>query len=100
MSSGDDRTIRLWEVATGRCLLTIPTTGDHPSVSFCGDAMILASVYGTSLDLWDLNYFNRHIAGNLEYQLAKLNAEDDENAKSLRAWAATVLANGDPDRAD
>ena len=44
--------------------------------------------------VYDLAYFERHMAGNLEQQLERLSEEwaDETHAASLRAWARGVLA--------
>ena len=43
-AGSDDESLRLWEVATGRCVKVIPLPGKPASLSFClnGSLVLLA----------------------------------------------------------
>jgi WD40 repeat protein len=95
-SGGVDGDIKLRDPRDGTLLATL--TGHRHmvlSLSFHPDGRSLAS--GGSDEkvfLWDLTYYDRHIAGNLEYQLGRLQSEslDVERVAQLRAWVAEVHA--------
>ncbi len=89
--------IRLWDGASGRFLASL---GQFKlmlfSLCFHPDGQMLVSG-GTAADgavLWDLSYYDRHIAGNLEYQIGRMapGTADAEEVARLRAWAAGVAA--------
>ncbi len=72
-SGSADKTLRLWDVATGRNLLTIETDAEVSSVSFIPGRRAVASCGPAGrAQVWDLAYYDRHIAGNLSYYLHKL----------------------------
>ncbi|MBI4718761.1 MAG: protein kinase [Planctomycetes bacterium] len=95
-SAGRGNEIKLWDTTTGRCLATL--LGHHGIVftlSFHPDGrqLVTASNDGT-VGLWDLNYYDRHIAGNLEFQIRRVtggNGEDTAEVEALRAWAGGTL---------
>ena len=55
---------------------------------------LLAAGAGGHAAIWDLRAFDRHIAGNLEYEMARLREElgDAIQTDALRAWKEDVLA--------
>ncbi len=64
------------------------------SVSFTpGGKTLVASGFDGSLRVWDLEYYDRHIAGNLEYQIGRFREELGASIQTeqLRAWAEDVL---------
>ncbi len=82
-------------------MLTLDAFGgsDALSVSFTPDGKTLvASGFDGSLCVWDLEYYDRHIAGNLEYQMERLGDElgDSIQTDHLRAWAKEVLNRPSP----
>ena len=96
-SAGIGNDITLWDAtATGDKYLATLVGHDNMvfSVDFHPDGTILASgSQDATVGLWDLTYYDRHIAGNLEYRLQRLPAHerDTETAERLKAWAAVVL---------
>jgi hypothetical protein len=64
------------------------------SVSFTPDGnTLVAAGFDGSLCVWDLEYYDRHIAGNLEYQIGRFREElgDGIQTEPLRVWAEDVL---------
>ena len=58
-----------------------------------GDAVLLSG-RGGFVAIWDLTYFDRHVAGNLRYQLDRFAPEGLPTASDrgeFEAWAARVL---------
>ncbi len=70
-SASADGTVRLWDIMTRQCLVTLDgfDRWDAITVAFSHDGrrLLAAGANGTAA-LWDLTYYDRHIAGNLEYQ--------------------------------
>ena len=81
-----------------RCLATLTSPEDEGNstntVSFGpdGNALVVGGHGGATI--WDLAYFDRHVAGNLPYQLKRFEAEleGEIDGEALRAWARDVLA--------
>jgi len=97
-SCSADGTLRLWDAEEGTNLLTIDAdAGTLSSVSFADDGDTLAAC-GRSVFVWDLRYFDRHIAGNAAYQIERLrgelgaNADGTDGADLEAAGIATVEA--------
>jgi len=95
-SCSDDGYVQLWDVPARRNVLTIDRFEDSASsVSFTPDGrtLIVAGHGDAPLRLWDLDYYDRHIAGNLEHQIARRRdpLENSGPTEQLRAWAAGVL---------
>lgn len=91
-----DGSVRLWNLSEQRNVLTLDAFGgsDALSVSFTpGGKTLVAAGFDGSLCVWDLEYYDRHIAGNLEYQMERLGDElgDTIQTEHLRAWAKDVL---------
>ena len=90
-----DGSVRLWDLNRQRNVLTLEPFGgsDSLSVSFTPDGKTLvAAGFDGSLCVWDLEYYDRHIAGNLEYQIDRFRDElgGRIQTESLRAWAENV----------
>lgn len=70
------------------------------SLRFTPDARALlsASLDG-SVREWNLTYFDQHIAGQLEAQLARVEHANAEDVAAWRAWAAEVRRAAAPEPA-
>ena len=96
IASGDSAgTIRLWDIASQRPLATLEGhAASVMSLSFSaeGGKLASASLDGT-LRIWDLNYYRRHIAGNVAVNLARTGADgiDPQRAAAWREWARREL---------
>lgn len=69
--SGHNRTIRLWQVPSGRCLATLQT-GDRLawSLAFSPDGrMLVCGGAGDSLRLFNLAHYDRNVLGNYPFYL-------------------------------
>lgn len=75
----DDGTVKIWDRDTLTCLLTLDAEANAGyGVEFLSgeSAPHVVSTYADgTLGFWDLTYFDRHIAGNLEYQRARSGQE-------------------------
>ncbi|MGE0482183.1 MAG: hypothetical protein AB7Q17_17130, partial [Phycisphaerae bacterium] len=93
IASGDSGgTIRLWHRELGRALATLDGHGGPVmSLRFTPDAQALlsASLDG-SVREWNLTYFDQHIAGQLESQLARVKDADAADVAAWREWASAV----------
>jgi WD40 repeat protein len=95
-SCSDDGTVQLWDLREQCNLLTLEPFGGFgaSSVSFTPDGKTLVATGSDgSLCLWDLEYFERHMAGNLRYQMDLLRDELGNAIQSeyLTAWADEVM---------
>jgi hypothetical protein len=96
-SCGADGAVRLWDLPEQRNLLTLEPFGglDASSVSFTPDGKTLV-VTGKdgSLCVWDLEYFDRHMAGSLRHQMELLRPElgDAIQEEYLTTWADEVMS--------
>lgn len=71
-TASGDGTVKLWDVAKGRNLITFtPFDGyDYISVKFMPDGRrLVVTGEHESVAVIDLSYFNRHIIGNLALQI-------------------------------
>lgn len=92
-SASDDGTVRLWDVDEARCLATLDEFDgwDVFSVAFGPDDVLVAGGRRAAM-IWDLTYYERHMAANLERQLERVgDAVSEPRRRRLRAWAAAVL---------
>ncbi|MCP4589848.1 MAG: protein kinase [bacterium] len=98
-SAAADGTVRLWDILNQLNLATISVAPgrDVHTVSFTPDGATLLAAGEFDGPVWyDLIHFERHIAGNLEYQIERFRAElsdqlSGERADELRSWAAGVI---------
>ena len=96
-SVSDDGTVKLWDVGEERCLATLVSPEDEGrstnTVAFGpdGDTLVVAGQGGATV--WDLTYFDRHVAGNLSFQLERLGSSSgiEADPTGLRSWADEVL---------
>jgi eukaryotic-like serine/threonine-protein kinase len=98
VSGSADGTIRLWNVATGRSLATLELGGEVSWAAFvpgCEDRWIVTSGARGQVRLIDLRYYDRHIAGNTGYFLARLGPTLPTPAKTdeLLRWARRASGN-------
>lgn len=90
-----DGSVRLWDLNRQRNVVTLEPFGGSDSLSVLftphGKTLVAAGFDG-SLCVWDLEYYDRHIAGNLEYQIDRFRDElgGRIQTESLRAWAENV----------
>ena len=90
--------LSVWDVETGRRLIRLPKHEQmvmsiviHPD----GRSMVTCSAgLKPEIRIWDLDLFATHIAGNLEYQAARLKRaihKEPANLDAMRAWADETL---------
>jgi WD40 repeat protein/tRNA A-37 threonylcarbamoyl transferase component Bud32 len=72
-SGSADKTWRLWDVASGHALLTLESGAEVSAVSFMPDSRSVVTCGPNGrVQIWDLTYYDRHIAGNMAYCYHKL----------------------------
>ncbi len=95
-SASQDGSVRLWDLEGRRSLCTlVPFDGfDVISLEFSpnGKTLVVAGAH-ESVAVYDLTYYDRHIAGQMEYQIQSLRSElgDEIQSKRLNAWREGVL---------
>jgi WD40 repeat protein len=94
-SAAGDGLVKLWDLETRHCLATFdPFEGaEARNVSFGADGLTLI-VAGRSdaVVVLDLAYFDRHVAGNLAFQVERLRAEPTHAAHAGRLTACAQAA--------
>jgi WD40 repeat protein/serine/threonine protein kinase len=96
VSSSRDGSTRLWDVATGRWLATLasrPSGAEH--VRFFPDGRHIAIGYQDGeVEIRDLDYYFRYVAGHTEYQLGLFRqaGESFPRAAEIRDWTRQQLA--------
>ncbi|MFH1749127.1 MAG: serine/threonine-protein kinase [Planctomycetota bacterium] len=93
----DDGTIRLWDLHTRLNLLLLEPFGRFGanSVGFTPDGKTLvASSSNGSVCAWDLEYYQRHMAGHVRFYMDQLRPElgDAIQKDYLAAWSDDVLS--------
>jgi WD40 repeat protein/serine/threonine protein kinase len=96
-----DGTVKLWDVQGRHALLTLtPFDGwDAITVEFSPDGrMLLTGGADGRVCIYDLTYFERHMAGNLESQIGELPPEqrDMPGVATAREWARRVRQDPSP----
>jgi eukaryotic-like serine/threonine-protein kinase len=95
-SSSRDGTVRLWDVAHNVWLARVAERAyGAERVAFVGDADRLAIAYDDGeLEIRDLSYFSRHIAGQIAYRVGNLPAGERSSpqAMALIDWSRNVLS--------
>ncbi len=96
-SSALEGVVRLWDVSTGLTLATLDSFDgwDALSLSLSRDGRWVMTTGATGeAVIWDLHYFDRHIAWNAEHQIRRLTEEgaDPSKADTIRRWAASILS--------
>jgi WD40 repeat protein/serine/threonine protein kinase len=96
-SCSADGTIKLWSLSQQRGVLTLPAFGGQAVVVVDADAAGVSLAAGGANDevlVWDLSYYERHMAGNLRHRLEELRPELGAGVPEveLLEWADEVLA--------
>jgi len=96
VSCAADGLVKLWSLSLGRNVATLAAyTGDVITVDVTADGgHLVAGGWGPDVLIWDLSYFERHIAGNLHYQIEQFEEELGDAIPKTRLldWADKVLA--------
>jgi hypothetical protein len=92
----DDGLVQLWDLVGRRNVLTLDRfDGSALSVAFTPDGKTLVAAGGNDghVHVWDLEYYERHMAGNLRSHIDLLGPElgDATQTDRLTAWADEVL---------
>ena len=94
--SSRDGSTRLWDVAAGQWLATVASRrAGAERVRYLADDWHLAIGYEDGeVEIRDLRYFFRHVAGNAEYQLRRLRAagESFPRADAVIEWSRRILS--------
>ena len=101
-SCSDGGAIKLWDTGTFRCLATLDPGAERVhTVAFVPAGPAAGSLWSTHSNgtaaVWDLSYYDRHIAGNVEYQVRRLGPTlfaDEMKIERLRQWASRVSRGG------
>lgn len=102
VSAGADGKIKVWSLLQERDIATIDAfPSDALTVDVTPDGLTLV-VAGASSDVlvWDLSYWERHMAGNLRFELERFRGELSGSLDEplLLGWADEVLAQPWPRR--
>lgn len=94
LSGAGDGTVRLWDLSNQANVLSLEPKPEADVIcaqfDAAGRTVAACGSFGSAM-LWDLEYFDRHIAGNLELQLARLGqGMRPEELAPLRRWAQEV----------
>lgn len=94
--SSRDGSTRLWDVAAGPWLATVASRrAGAERVRYFADNWHLAIGYEDgAVEIRDLGFYFRHVAGNAEYQLRRLRAagESFPRADAVLDWSRRILA--------
>ncbi len=94
-SGGSDKTIRLWDVRSGRCIHVFDAGDEVSAVAFAGgDRLILSANFGKTLQTWDcasgrrVRTFYGHTDGVTGFELAEESRRllSTSNDGTLRFW--------------
>lgn len=90
-SASNDGLLKLWDTESGECLATLDNnTGEIYHVAFAPhEPTLLAAGAGGWVGLWDLRYFERHIAGNALHWVVELHRRTEPTWSLIEraAWA-------------
>ena len=93
--SSRDGSTRLWDVAAGQWLATVASrrAGAERVRYFADDWHLAIGYEDGAVEIRDLRYFFRHVAGNAEYQLRRLRAagESFPRADAVLDWSRRIL---------
>lgn len=96
-STAGDGSLRIWDTQSRRSMMAIePFEGwEVMNLEFTrdGSVMVAGGMYGGTR-IWELAYFDRHIAGNLEFMYERMRdtLAERPDPTPLREWAARVMA--------
>lgn len=104
-SSASDGTVRLFDVLSQRCLLTLGNFANSEvlAVGFSADGTRLCAANSTGRAIvWDIDYFDRHIAAQRDYQArnvdqqpANIRAKPPHALVRSQEWRSTDLNAGE-----
>ena len=101
-SGSRDRTIRLWDVATGEHLNTLKGLGNICSVAYSPDGGMLASANGNTIHLWDAatGELLNTLDGSADFVSyspdGRTLASAASRVYSMRFWDVTSYVGGEP----
>ena len=99
--AGDEAgSLRIWDTTSRALLLRMSTDGILFSLGFHPTQNVLlagadeTTPSGRRLLRWDLDFYNKHIAGNVAHQIKRMSdrGRTPRNARALQIWARGVLA--------
>eukprot|EP00730_Choanoeca_flexa_P014135 TRINITY_DN6067_c0_g1_i2.p1 TRINITY_DN6067_c0_g1~~TRINITY_DN6067_c0_g1_i2.p1 ORF type:complete len:798 (+),score=185.90 TRINITY_DN6067_c0_g1_i2:19-2412(+) len=88
VTGSDDKTVRVWEVATGRCVKVVPVEAEVNMVAWCPNASVglIAVAAGLSVTLFNPQVASTSILAHTDQVCASSGAETDADAKSTIDW--------------
>lgn len=95
-TGGVGESIKLWDLRTGRELATL--SSDQRSVFLVrfdrSGQRLLACGDGQVVEMWDLSHYDRHLAGNIGYQIQQAETSERrlQDLEPMRRWARDVRA--------
>ncbi len=96
VSGAADGLVKLWSLSLDRNVATFKAfPADAGTVDVTADGQrLVTSGSGSDVLVWDLSHFDRHIAGNLHYQIEQFDEElgDTISKSKLLDWAEAVRA--------
>jgi WD40 repeat protein len=90
-SGSQDRTIILWDVATGKATSTWTAPRPVESVAFSPDGKTLAAAAQTEVELWDVNTGTKTVLGNGNEPLVQLVAFSPDGKTVASAGASVPI---------
>jgi WD40 repeat protein len=96
----DDRTARVWEIATGRLVAELPHAGPVPVVAFSPDNAFLVAASGSAPTIWDLGsqrplvqlFGHQGRVGPVDFSPVGSSILSGGEDRSIRIWRCEVCA--------